>query len=62
MKYIKTYFIIIFLLFLHVDIKAQTYGTLVEVISSGGGESSGGNYSNFGVLGETFTGRIIVSI
>ncbi len=49
-------FIIIFLLFLYINVKAQSYSTKVEVVSSGGIESSGGNYSNFGVLGETFTG------
>ena len=42
------------LIFLFANIKAQTYSNLAEVLSSGGGESTGGNYSNFGVIGETF--------
>ena len=33
--------------------KAQNYSTAAEVISSGGGETSGGNYTNFGVFGES---------
>ncbi len=53
MKHIKLIFLFI-LVFLFTNIKAQTYSTLAEVISSGGGESTGGNYSNFGVIGETF--------
>ena len=54
MKHIK----IISLLFLTAvfgNSKAQTYNQPAEVISAGGGESSGGNYSNFGVIAETFT-------
>ncbi len=35
---------------------AQDYTKQVEVISSGGGFTAGGNYSNFGVLGVTLAG------
>jgi len=53
MKYIKPITLAISLLFLFAGAKAQ-YMQLAEVISSGGGESTGGNYTNFGVIGETF--------
>ena len=54
MKYIKSIVFIIFLLFLFADIKSQSFSQLADVISSSGGESAEGNYSNFGVTGETF--------
>ncbi|MCK4678000.1 MAG: T9SS type A sorting domain-containing protein [Bacteroidales bacterium] len=54
MKYIKSLVLIIFLLLLFSDIEAQNYTTLAEVVSAGGGASTGSNYSNFGVVGETF--------
>lgn len=60
MKYIKSIVLIIILLFLFTDIKAQSYSQLAEVISSGGGESTGGNYSNFGVIGETFVDYSVI--
>ena len=53
MKHIKI-ISLLFLTALFGNSKAQTYNQPAEVISAGGGESSGGNYSNFGVLGETF--------
>ncbi len=59
MKNIKSIVLIIFLLFLFAVIKAQSYSQLAEVISSGGGESTGGNYSNFGVIGETFVDYLV---
>jgi hypothetical protein len=37
-----------------INVQAQNYFTQSEVISSGGGESTSWNYSNFGVIGETF--------
>ncbi|MBI4931023.1 MAG: T9SS type A sorting domain-containing protein [Bacteroidetes bacterium] len=59
MKYIQ---IIAFLFFtiLFGNSKAQTYSQPAEVISSGGGESTGGNYSNFGVIGETFVDYSVI--
>lgn len=54
MKYIKI-ISLLFLTALFGNSKAQTYNQPAEVLSAGGGESSGGNYSNFGVIGETFT-------
>ena len=45
---------LLFLIALFGNSKAQTYSQPTEVISSGGGETTGGNYSNFAVLGETF--------
>ncbi len=54
MKPIKILSIAIFLLCLNNFTQAQNYSTLAEVLSSGGGESVGSNYSNFGVIGETF--------
>ena len=53
MKHIKITIFIISLLFLFGNIQAQ-YSNIAEVFSSGGGESSGGIYSNFGVMGETY--------
>ena len=55
MKHIKIIIFVISLLFLFGNIQAQ-YINHTEVLSSGGGQSDGGNYSNFGVLGETFVG------
>lgn len=48
------------LLFVVANIKAQNYSTLAEVFSAGGGESTGSNYSNFGVVGETFVDYPVV--
>ncbi|MCK4662264.1 MAG: T9SS type A sorting domain-containing protein [Bacteroidales bacterium] len=53
MKYFKLIFIVISLMFLITNIKAQ-YNNIAEVLSSGGGETTGGIYSNFGVMGEAF--------
>lgn len=54
MKSFKLFILVLTQVFVLVEINAQEYKTSVEVISSGGGESIGGNYSHFGVLGETF--------
>jgi hypothetical protein len=54
MKNIKLFILVISLLCLLLNIQAQNYSNLAEVLSSGGGESVGSNYSNFGVVGETF--------
>ena len=61
MKLIKICLIVIALVFFFINTKAQTYITRAEVISSGGGESLGGNYSNFGVIGETFVANSVTS-
>ena len=53
MKYLKFIFSSVFLLLFCAGY-SQTYIQPAEVVSSGGGESSGGNYTNFGVIGETF--------
>ncbi len=53
MRYIKFIYLFILVLIFS-NTRAQSYSTLAEVLSSGGGESTGGNYSNFGVTGETF--------
>ncbi len=60
MRYLKHITIIVFLLFIVVSIKAQNYSTQAKVVSSGGGESTGSNYTNFGVVGETFVDYPIV--
>ena len=52
MKHIKLFFLFI-LTIVFTNINAQ-YSNITEVLSAGGGESTGGNYSNFGVMGETF--------
>ena len=54
MKHIKICLIVVALVFFYKNTKAQTYITRAEVISTGGCESVGGNYSNFGIIGETF--------
>ena len=54
MKSFKLFILVLSQVIILVEVNAQDYKTSVEVISSGGGESIGGNYSNFGVLGETF--------
>lgn len=54
MKFIKIISLIIALVCLMINTEAQNYINQTEVISSGGGETTGGNYSNFGVIGETF--------
>ena len=59
MKYFKLIVFAISLMFLFLNIKAQNYSNLAEVISSGGGESTGGNYSNFVVIGETFVANSV---
>ena len=46
--------ILILLLLAYQNQQAQTYTTQAEVLSSGGGESTDGTFSNFGVVGETF--------
>ena len=56
MKYIKL-LSALFLVLLFVSVQAQDHSQLAKVLSSGGGESTGGNYFNFGVAGETFTGK-----
>ncbi|MBC8182440.1 T9SS type A sorting domain-containing protein [candidate division KSB1 bacterium] len=53
MKYLKI-IPLLFLITLFQNSKAQSYSQPAEVVSSGGGESSGSSYSNFGVIGETF--------
>ena len=53
MKYIKLIPTLI-LAIISSNINAQPSNQISEVISSGGGESSGSNYSNFGVMGEAF--------
>lgn len=60
MKYLKLITIIVALLFIVANIKAQNYSTLAEVLSSGGSESTGSNYTIFGVLGETFVDYPVV--
>lgn len=53
--------ILIFALpFLSINIKAQNYSICTNVISNGGGEISGGTFSNFGVIGETFVNKSII--
>ena len=59
MKLIKIYCIVITLIFFFINTKAQTYINCAEVISSGGGVSTGSNYSNFGVIGETFVNKSV---
>ena len=60
MKAIKIiYFIAIIFLSFTTLLHAQNYSTLAEVISSGGNTSTGGNYSNFGVIGETFVANSV---
>ncbi|NQU34230.1 MAG: T9SS type A sorting domain-containing protein [Bacteroidetes bacterium] len=54
MKFIKIVSLITVLMCIIINVQAQNYLTQSEVISSGGGESTGANYSNFGVIGETF--------
>ena len=54
MKYFKLIALAISLMFLFLNIKAQNYSQSTKVLLSGGGQSDGGNYSNFGVIGETF--------
>ncbi|MBE0650037.1 MAG: T9SS type A sorting domain-containing protein [Bacteroidales bacterium] len=58
MKYLKFIFSFIFLLFYFLGY-TQTYAQPVGVISAGGGESSGGNYSNFDVIGGTFVNQSV---
>ena len=56
MKYLKYIFSLIFLLFCLVGY-SQTYTQPVDVVSAGGVTSSGGNYSNFDVIGGTFVNQ-----
>jgi hypothetical protein len=48
-----------FLLFIFLNIGAQSITNITEVISAGGGESIGNNYSNFGVIGEVLVDRSV---
>ncbi|MBT4967547.1 MAG: hypothetical protein HOM80_00910, partial [Bacteroidetes bacterium] len=55
---LKIAFVFLIFIYLKVDIcNAQI--NVSEVISSGGIESSNENYSNFGVLGETFVNNSV---
>ena len=56
----KLIILIVSLVFLFINIKAQNYSQLAEVISSGGSESTGSNYTNFGVIGETFVDYSVI--
>ncbi len=60
MKYLKI-ISLLFLVILFQNSEAQSYSQSVEVVSSGGGETTGGNYSNFSVIGETFVNNCIVN-
>jgi len=53
MKNLKIIFLVI-TVFLFTNTNQAQYSSVAEVISSGGGESASGMYSNFGVVGETF--------
>ena len=59
MKLVKACLIVLALPFFFTNSKAQTYNTRAETISSGGGVSTGSNYSNFGVLSETFVANLV---
>lgn len=59
MKYLKIIILVVVSLFLYNNPRAQSYTNVSGVISSSGGLSSGGNYSNFEVLAETFVMRNI---
>ena len=59
MKLLKIFLLAIFFLGLINFVQAQNYSTLAEVVSAGGGESTGSSYSNFGVLGETFVNHCV---
>ena len=59
MKNIKHLIYTILLLFFFINIQAQ-YSNLTDVISSGGGQSYAGNFSNFGVIGETFIDNNVI--
>ena len=59
MKYVKIVSLITALMFIIINVQSQNYLTQSEVISSGGGESTGANYSNFGVIGETFVANSV---
>jgi len=61
MKYIRLIYSLIFVLIFSNTI-AQNYSTLSEILSSGGGESAGVSYSNFGILGEPFVGIAVGDI
>jgi len=58
MKYIKLSVFILSLLLLFLNIQAQN-SNLAEVLSSGGGQSFAGTYTNFGVIGETFVDNYV---
>ncbi len=49
----------IFVLILSSLLYGQDYSHRANVISAGGGESTGGDYSNFGLIGETIVNRNI---
>ena len=54
MKNIISIFVLSVLLVAYQQLQAQPYTTQAEILSSGGGESTGGNYSNFSIIGEPF--------
>jgi len=54
MKPIKNLWLIIVFNILNMSVHSQNYITSAEVVSNGGGKTLGGNYSNFGVIGEVF--------
>lgn len=58
MKYLKYIFSLIFLLF-YVIGYSQTYTQPVDVVSAGGGETGGGNYSSFDVIGGAFVNQSV---
>ena len=58
MKYLTINLIIALSIFISTT-NAQTYVVSAEIISNGGGNATGGNYSNFSVLGETFVNQSV---
>ena len=60
MRYLKISILISALLFMFQNSVAQSFSNVSDVISSSGGESSGGSYTNFGVLAETFVNLNVI--
>ncbi len=52
-------FIILFLVPLSLNIKAQPYNTQCEALVSGGGESSANSYTNLGLFGESIVNHSV---
>jgi hypothetical protein len=59
MKAINMLFSTVIFFSMNIISLAQSYNTLAEVISSGGGKTDGGSYSNFGVIGESFVNEFM---